>query len=76
MWGRARPISGKDPRLFRKDVDGNEIRWEQYGNRGSASGWEIHEIGDVSKGGGGSPRNLVALHWRINANLGRAVGNG
>lgn len=55
VWQRAKVISGKDPLRFRKDVDGNEIRWEQYKNKSSAFGWEIHKIGDVSGGAGGSP---------------------
>jgi 5-methylcytosine-specific restriction endonuclease McrA len=64
-WEKAKPIRGKDPDTWRKDDEGNTIRWGSYGTTGDY-GWEVDHCHPVSKGGTDNPRNLRPLHWQEN----------
>jgi len=65
VWEKATPIRGRDEDVWRRDSEGNKIRWGSYGTQGDY-GWEIDHKNPVAKGGTDSLRNLQALHWEEN----------
>jgi hypothetical protein len=68
-WEKADTIRGRNPDVWRRDEEGNIIRWGSYGTMGEY-GWEIDHRNPVAKGGTDSPRNLRALHWQENREKG------
>jgi len=68
-WEKAVTIRGRNPDVWRRDEEGNTIRWGSYGTMGEY-GWEIDHRNPVAKGGTDSPRNLRALHWQENREKG------
>ncbi len=68
-WEKADTIRGRNPDVWRRDEEGNTIRWGSYGTMGEY-GWEIDHRNPVAKGGTDSPRNLRALHWQENREKG------
>ncbi|MEK9208781.1 MAG: HNH endonuclease signature motif containing protein [Patescibacteria group bacterium] len=69
VWEKAKEIRGQDPDSWRRDMEGNKIRFASYGTRGDF-GWEIDHKYPSSKGGSGSLRNLQPLHWQENREKG------
>ncbi len=68
-WEKAAVVRGRNPDAWRRDEEGNIIRWGSYGTVGEY-GWEIDHRNPVAKGGTDSPRNLRALHWQENREKG------
>ena len=68
-WEKAAEIRGRNPDVWRRDEEGNIIRWGSYGTMGEY-GWEIDHRNPVAKSGTDSPRNLRALHWQENREKG------
>ncbi len=52
------------------------MHWEQYGNTGSAFGWEVDHIKPVAAGGGDELENLQALQWENNRHKSDDAHNG
>lgn len=69
VWGKAKPIRGKNPDVWRKDAYGDTIKYGSYGTLGNY-GWEIDHKHPVSKGGTDSIRNLQPLQWQNNRSKG------
>lgn len=69
VWDKAKPIRGKDPGLYRKDVAGNEIYRPSYG-KDSEKGWQIDHKNPVSNGGTDHGRNLQPLQTEENKEKG------
>ena len=67
VWAKGKPIAKFDPKVWRRDKDGEAIKRSEYGNRQSKHGWEIDHIRPVSKGGTDTLSNLRPLHWATNA---------
>ncbi len=65
VWDKGTPIRGKDSDVWRRDSEGNKIRWGSYGTLGEY-GWEIDHKRPVAEGGGDSLKNLQPLHWEEN----------
>lgn len=68
-WDNANKIKGKNPDVWRKDSEGNTIKYGSYGTKGDY-GWEIDHKHPKAKGGSDLPRNLQALHWEENRTKG------
>jgi len=64
-WNKSKPIRGKNPDTWRKDIQGNKIRKGSYGTQGEY-GWELDHKKPKSKGGTDSGRNIQPLHWEEN----------
>lgn len=73
VWLCARPVEGRDSRLWRQDACGALMRWKDYGNCKSKWGWEVDHIVPVAMGGGDVLENLQALHWKNNRNKGNGM---
>lgn len=66
IWQKGRVILGWDPTMWRQDMCGKRIRFDEYGNTASKHGWEIGHIKLVAKGGTDESSNLQPLQWENN----------
>lgn len=74
IWTKGHIVPGLDPNEWRKDDFGNLIRYQDYGNRSSAYGWEIDHIVAAARGGHDGISNLRPLRCQTNASLGGLLG--
>ncbi len=65
VWNRATIVEGYNPRIWRQDLVGAWIKYDQYGEQ-SKYGWEIDHLIPLSRGGTDDINNLNAMHWRNN----------
>ena len=70
VWKKGRIIPKRKASEWREDALGNYIRFADYGNRDSISGWEVDHIIRVSDGGTNDIRNLRPLQWKANVKRG------
>lgn len=70
VWEKGKRAPNYDPAVIRLDRCGAWIKWQDYGNRNSDHGWEIHHTIPEAKGGTDAIQNLEPLHWRNNAATG------
>lgn len=61
VWDKGKPVRGQNPDSWRRDADGNKIRFGSYGTEGEY-GWEIDHVKPKAKGGSDDLRNLQPLH--------------
>ena len=64
-WENAKPIRGKKPETWRRDLEGNKIRSGSYGTTGEY-GWEVDHKNTKGKRGTEHMKNIQALHWKEN----------
>jgi hypothetical protein len=74
VWAKGHEIPGMDPAEWRRDAFGHVICFSDYGDRNSATGWEIDHITASALGGSDDLSNLRPLHCRANAGLGGVLG--
>lgn len=72
VFNSAKPIIGKNKKLYRADPYNNIIYKSSYGKTSEMS-WEIDHIKPRSKKGGDSIRNLQALSTNINRSKGNTL---
>jgi 5-methylcytosine-specific restriction endonuclease McrA len=65
VWAKGKTIAGEDQATWRKDEEGNRIRFSSYGTQGTY-GWEIDHKTAVARGGTDNLSNLQPLHWQAN----------
>ncbi len=65
VWEKVKPVPGRNPEVWGKDVLGILIRKPSYGTQGEY-GWEIDHKNPLSKGGTDTPKNIQPLHWEEN----------
>jgi len=78
IWNKGQIVDGYDPNVVRKDACGAWIKWEKYGDRHSAFGWEVDHIYPqavlLTKGASQDEidniQNLRPLHWLNNQTKG------
>ena len=70
VWAKGKIIFGYDSSIQRNDKYGNTIIFQEYGNRNSSRGWEIHHIVSKASGGPDDLSNLAPLQWEKNVILG------
>jgi 5-methylcytosine-specific restriction endonuclease McrA len=66
VWNKGDKVVDYDPTEWRKDQCDALIRYSDYGNRDSHTGWEIDHITPQSSGGTDAISNLRPLQWRNN----------
>lgn len=65
VWNKAKPIKGKNPKVYRQDPYGNTMCYNSYGQY-TPMGWQLDHIKPQSKGGSNDIRNLQALTSKMN----------
>jgi hypothetical protein len=64
VWNKGKTISGRNPRVYRKDQCGCMIMFGKYGSRYSKFGWEIDHINCNRHDN--RIQNLRPLQWDVN----------
>lgn len=70
VWAKGKVIGDKDPALWRTDICGSVIKYNDHGNINSKYGWEIDHIKPTAKGGLNDFNNLQPLYWKHNREKG------
>jgi 5-methylcytosine-specific restriction endonuclease McrA len=69
VFNLAKPVAGKDPKLYRQDPYKNVMYKHSHG-KSSPGGWDIDHIKPSARGGSDSIRNLQALNTTVNRSKG------
>lgn len=70
VWKKGNAISGYDPGVWRYDMCGMPMKYEEHGNTGSKYGWEVDHIRPVAQAGSDQIVNLQPLQWANNRKKG------
>ena len=66
VWGNAQRVPGFHPNVVRRDSYGRLMLWDDYEDRDSPYGWEIHPVYQDSPGGPDDTWNLEPLNRQSN----------
>lgn len=70
IWDKGSIIKGKNPNLYRKDVNGKVMYKPSYGKY-SEMGWNVDHKKAKANGGSDSLRNLQPMNSRANSSKGK-----
>ena len=70
IWSKGRTIPNYSADVWRWDKCGSVIKWSNYGDRDSNTGWEIDHVIPIAENGDDKLTNLQPLNWKNNANKG------
>ena len=65
VWDKGKPLKGKNPDLYRKDIYGNTMYKTSYG-KNSEMGWSVDHSKPQAKGGTDHLNNLQPMNWKEN----------
>lgn len=66
IWEKGAPIPGYGSGVWRRDVCGAPMKWDEYGQQ-TQHGWNVDHIVPAARGGGDELSNLRPLQWENNA---------
>ena len=69
IFRKGSEIKGKNPDLYRKDVNGN-VMYRHSSGKYSPMGWNVDHIKAKANGGSDSMRNLQPMNSRANSSKG------
>jgi hypothetical protein len=69
VWRKGRVIDKFDPAVWRWDMCGSVMCYDDYGTE-TKYGWEIDHIYPKAKGGSNNLDNLQPLYWQNNRRKG------
>ena len=69
VWGKGKPVPGKNPDLYRQDAVGTTVYKPFYG-KDSNMGWQIDHKKPVKEGGTDNLRSLQPLQTKKNKEKG------
>jgi hypothetical protein len=62
VWNKGEKIRGLDPNIWRNDIFGNKINYNEHG-KVTKYGWDIDHYIPKAKGGSNDISNLFAVHY-------------
>ncbi len=66
IWEKGKIVQNYNPDIWRKDIAGAWIKFNDYGNINSIFGWEIDHSNPQTLGGSDNLRNKRPLQWKNN----------
>ena len=73
VWKKGNTEGNNDPDVFRKDVCGAWMKFDQHGDRDAKYGWEVDHIKPEAHDGTDELSNLQPLHWKNNVEKGDSL---
>jgi len=72
VWKKGEKISGLDSNIWRNDIFGNKINYNEHG-KVTKYGWDIDHYIPKAKGGSNDISNLFAVHYIQNRSMGMSM---
>jgi len=72
VWKKGEKIRGLDSNIWRKDIFGNKINFNEHGKT-TQYGWDIDHYIPKAKGGSNDIDNLFAVHYIQNRSMGMSM---
>jgi len=69
VWAKGQIVQSYDPAVYRKDICGNWMQFDQHGKEGDY-GWEVDHIKPLALNGPDALANMQPLWWRNNRRKG------
>lgn len=72
VWKKGEKITGLDSNIWRNDIFGNKINYNEHG-KVTKYGWDIDHYIPKAKGGSDDISNLFAVHYIKNRSMGMSM---
>lgn len=70
VWRKGRVIATHDSNVWRHDMCGQVMKFDEYGKVNSKFGWEVDHVKPVTRDGTDDIANLQPLQWEDNRRKG------